>query len=325
MSSLLQAIDSQIEIVEELRHIAIEKLKKAQRQALLIFFTVTIIGLLVLLFVSPSSPPPPPVFIFPVILGGIAAFITHLTITGDSRRAFAAAYKTNIIGGIAKHLQPEIAYFPSSGISQQVFNSLGHYSRPDRYHTEDLFEGTIGATSISFSEAKAEQKYTTTDSEGNTTTHWRTLFMGLIFCADFHKDFHTTLTISPDSESDGFFGRIAQKFQAFGGNLVKLEDPEFEKHFLVRCSDDVQARYILTPDMQQRLLELRRAVGAQLRISMHSSTIYITIPKSTDWFEADLHTSTRNPAHLESIASQMNFLFQIVEILNLNTRIWTKS
>ena len=325
MSNLLEAIQPQINKVEELRFLAIKKSKKGKQKAILFFFVINVIGALIIILSSLNSPVTLPLFIFPFILGIIVAFITYRVIAGDSLKAFEAAYKINIIGGIAKHLQPEISYFPTNGISKQVFNSLGHYSKPDRYHTEDLFEGKIGATSISFAEAKAEEKYTTTDSKGNTKTHWRTLFEGLIFCADFNKHFHTTLTISPDNESDSFFGRIAQKFQAFGGNLVKLEDPEFEKHFLVRCPDDVQARYILTPDMQQRLLELRSEVGDKLRISMHSSTIYITIPKSTDWFEASLHTSTASLGHLQNIASQMNFLFQIVEILNLNTRIWTKS
>ena len=39
--------------------------------------------------------------------------------------------------------------------------------------------------------------------------------------------------------------------------LVKLEDPEFEKHFVVSGEDQVEARYILSTCLMQRLTDFR--------------------------------------------------------------------
>jgi len=57
-----------------------------------------------------------------------------------------------------------------------------------------------------------------------------------------------------------------------------MEDPEFEEHFKVYAGNDQQARYILTPDMQQRILKLRRTHGTSIILSLKKSNIYISIP-----------------------------------------------
>jgi len=324
MSTIVSALEQEINEVEELRLHAYKKNQEAKRMMLKTIGISVLIGVVVALVLQFTKINPVFGLIAPIVIGVVVSFFRYNSIVGDSQKIYSSAYKHKIIGGIAKHLQPEMNYEPYSGISREVFATLGHYSSPDRYNTEDLFHGMVDKTRISFAEAKAEQRRTRTDGKGRTQTYWVTLFKGIIFTADFHKHFNTWITIGPDNESDGFFGRIAQKFQSLGGNLVKLESPEFEKHFLVRCPDDIQARYILTPDIQQRLLDLRSKISMEMRITFQNSSLYITIPQSEDWFEADLKTPVRDLSLLNSVASQMQYLFQIVDIMNLNTRIWTK-
>jgi hypothetical protein len=103
-----------------------------------------------------------------------------------------------------------------------------------------------------------------------------------------------------------------------------MENPEFERHFLVRSPDDVEVRYILTPDMQDRLVDLRTKKNAKIKLSFEDSLVNISITKSQDWFEPNMKESLTENSGIVSIASQMNHLFQIVDILNLNNRIWTK-
>jgi len=42
---------------------------------------------------------------------------------------------------------------------------------------------------------------------------------------------------------------------------IKLGSPEFDKEFLVKGSEDITARNLLDPDMQQRLLAMRDDLG----------------------------------------------------------------
>lgn len=41
-------------------------------------------------------------------------------------------------------------------------------------------------------------------------------------------------------------------------DVVRLEDPEFEKIFVVYSSDEVEARYILSTSFMERLVEFRK-------------------------------------------------------------------
>jgi len=225
MSTIVSALEQEINEVEELRLHAYKKNQEAKRMMLKTIGISVLIGVVVALVLQFTKINPVFGLIAPIVIGVVVSFFRYNSIVGDSQKIYSSAYKHKIIGGIAKHLQPEMNYEPYSGISREVFATLGHYSSPDRYNTEDLFHGMVDKTRISFAEAKAEQRRTRTDGKGRTQTYWVTLFKGIIFTADFHKHFNTWITIGPDNESDGFFGRIAQKFQSLGGNLVSSVYP----------------------------------------------------------------------------------------------------
>ena len=174
-----------------------------------------------------------------------------------------------------------------------------------------------------FSEIFAQEKKTRTDSDGDTQTEWITIFKGLFFIADFNKNLRSWLTIQPDfaEKNFGWFGR---KIQGFSSNLIRLESPDFEKAFVVHGGDQVEARYILTPDMQERLLALRNRYGADIRLFLQNSELNLSIPNPKDWFEPNIRLPANEFSQMQPFINQMCYLFDIVEMLDLNTRIWSK-
>jgi hypothetical protein len=50
----------------------------------------------------------------------------------------------------------------------------------------------------------------------------------------------------------------------------------------------------------------------------------MTISNKDDWFEPMLSRPAHDPGQMTSVLAQMSSCFQIVEDMNLNTRIWTK-
>jgi hypothetical protein len=135
---------------------------------------------------------------------------------------------------------------------------------PDRYRGEDYIEGVIDKTDIRLSELHTEYRQVTYDSKGRRREHWVTIFRGLFISADFHKHFHGVTLVLPDTEQSwlGGFGQWLQSISAKLGNqpgeLVKMEDPEFERLFKVFSTDQVEARYILTPNMIRRIVDFRK-------------------------------------------------------------------
>jgi hypothetical protein len=105
---------------------------------------------------------------------------------------------------------------------------------------------------------------------------------------------------------------------------VKLEDPEFEKMFAVSSTDQIEARYILSPSMMRRLLDLRARHGNELHISFIGNHIYLALPQNSDLFEPP---SLRTPLTVDAvrrIIADLQSVLCIVEELDLNTRIWSK-
>lgn len=259
-----------------------------------------------------------------VIAGGIYCIYTHSKHISGHQAVYTDYYKRKVIAGMTRLIQPDMVYSPERGISEQTFKETGLYtSSVDRYHSEDLFAGKIGKTAMMFSETHAEERRRRTDSKGRSSTYWVTVFKGLLTIVDFNKDFKSWLVIKPDfaEKSFGWFGRVVQNFSS---NLIRLESPEFEEAFVVHGGDQVEARYILTPDLQERLLDLRKWFGDDIRMAFHDSRLHLSIPNSDNWFEPNIKIPANDTSQIHQFLRQMSSIFRIVELLDLNTRIWTK-
>ena len=106
------------------------------------------------------------------------------------------------------------------------------------------------------------------------------------------------------------------------GELVKLEDPRFEKEFVVYSHDQIEARYILTPALMQRIWEYRKKSGKETYFSFVNNRIYVAIEYINDVFEANLYKSLIDFGCIQEYYEDMAHAIGIVEDLNLNTRIW---
>lgn len=124
-------------------------------------------------------------------------------------------------------------------------------------------------------------------------------------------------------KSLGGLGTMFQRMNAQRDPLVKMENTDFEKAFVVYASDAVEANYILTPSLMERILQLRAKLGA-IQLAFYNSVVFISIPWKEDLFEAGIFQSlTDSP--MDKYFQQLQLFACIVEELNLNTRVWTKA
>lgn len=128
------------------------------------------------------------------------------------------------------------------------------------------------------------------------------------------------------------------------GELVKLEDPEFEKYFVVHSNDQVEARYILSTSLMERMVNFREkaGLGGAFYASFVNSKIYIAFPlegkmirrifnktpgefsEFRGFFEPDLSRPIADFETIREYYEDLRLMIGIVEELNLNTRIWGK-
>ncbi len=261
---------------------------------------------------------------FVLVPGIILAVVVYTQMMGGVR----LKYKKLVVPALLKELDPGLSYNPDGCIPKEEFRRSNIFSqRADSYSGEDLVFGSYKGIPVRFSELKAQEKH----SDGKHTTY-QTFFSGVFMVADFNKDFKYSHWVLPDTAEAAFgqvVGNFLQKLSLPGhGHMTRMEDPAFEKKFVVYTEDDVEARYILTPKLMHTMLKLserfRRGVS-KIGFAFMNSNVYIAIPieGGRDLFEmpsrGDLgaDTARRTLEELKEILS-------VFDVMELDLRLWSK-
>ncbi|TCD11701.1 DUF3137 domain-containing protein [Pedobacter frigidisoli] len=268
-------------------------------------------------------------FPIPAVIGGLIPCIyggVLLYQISDELSAYKTAYKNDVIGAALKFLDQSLTISPNQGIDSSEFVYTQLYSQgPDRYKTEDLVTGSAGQTRFYFAEVHAEYK-TTTQTKNGTKTEWHDIFKGIIFAADFNKNFKGVTIVKPKDFGNAIGAWFSKNVFSFGSNdVVQLENPDFTKAFVTYGSDQVEARYLLTPAMMERILKLNAQSSYSITLSFIESRMYIAFPLDRNYFEAPIFKSLLNPDALNDDITTIKFMYDIVKELDLNTRIWGKN
>ncbi|BCM94015.1 hypothetical protein IAD21_05910 [Abditibacteriota bacterium] len=257
----------------------------------------------------------------------ICGLIYNWTVS-SARSAYSDEYKAFVMPALVSHFG-NLNYQARPGLSQSDFIAANLFSRPDRYNSEDLIQGSIGATRLRMSEVHAEERHQTRDANGNHRTEYRDIFKGMLFIFDFNKNFVGQTYVLPEdvTGSMGAFGKMFQKMGAKmtgRGQLVELEDPEFERLFKVDSTDQIEARYILSSSLMRRLVDLRNRQNNVVAAAFIGGQMYLMLAKTDNWFEAP---PMNTPLDMNALLPTLNQLYLatgVVNDLDLNTRIWSK-
>ena len=309
------------ELLTDLRQLEAKR-KQVMTNSLIAGGVVVVLALIVFAVVAAQGGPAV-IGIF-LLIGAVVVGGLICTAIG---KGYKADFKRQIISKLITILEPGLTYHPQSRIERSTFKTSSLFNHHiDRYRGEDLVTGTVGQTQVAFSEIHAEYKTTTRDSKGRTQTQWHTIFKGLFFVADFNKHFNSQTLVLPDTAEKlfGGFGKMLQSWNVARADLIKLEDPEFEREFVVYGSDQIEARYILSTSLMQRIVDFKKKTGTDVYLSFTGSNVYVALPISKNLFEPKYMSSITDFEPILNYARDLALPVGIVDDLNLNTRIWSK-
>lgn len=259
--------------------------------------------------------------LIPIIYGGVLFYKI-----GDELQAYKEAYKRDVIGEALRFLDASLTIDPYRGILAQEFIYSQLFSTdPDRYKTEDLVCGKADKTGFYFAEVHAEYK-TVRQTKNGTRTEWHDIFKGIIFVADFNKNFNGITIVRPKDFGSAIGAWFSKNLFSFNNkDVIKLENIDFDKAFITYGTDQVESRYLLTPAMMERILKLNSNSKYSISLSFIESRMYIAFPLNRNYFEAPIFKSLLNPELLNEDITAIKFMYDIVKELDLNTRIWGKN
>jgi hypothetical protein len=168
---------------------------------------------------------------------------------------------------IFRELNLEFEYQKNLDLEEVLSSRL--FKKPDEYNSDGLIKGVVldfpfKASNISLWEVREER-----DSEGNTRTVRNLIFGGRLYIIDTPFNKRKIIITS------GHHNLPSTK----GMQKTKLESGEFNKLFRVLAEDQIEVRKVLTPNVMERFIDLRKQVG-KFHVSIIENKVYVAIPKS---------------------------------------------
>ena len=241
------------------------------------------------------------------IVAGIIGFAVHGAGRGPLNQIGKRA-KSMIINPVTDPFG--MTFDPDPGVQDSIVDLRGAGLVPewDRSSFEDRLTGERSGVAFEFFEAHLQERRRTTDSKGRTRTRWVTVFDGQCLRFKFHKKFLGRTVVLRDA---GLFNRFGGRR---GMERVKLESNAFEDAFEVYGTDQVEARFLLTPDLMQRLIELEKVFrGGKLRCAFQNEELLIAL-EGGDLFEpGSMFTPLDNPERVRELLDDFAAIFNLID------------
>ena len=243
----------------------------------------------------------------PGVFFGISVYgVVSALLTASKRRNFRSNFKSRIVASIAKSFG--LSYDESDGLTADEFFEI-YDCYINEQSSEDMMSGEVQGVRVRFSDFYAAEKVRT---KNGTRTDVK--FQGVLFVADFHKRLNCEVRVCHKNS------RNLRKY----GQRANMDDVKFEEFFNVYTTDQVGARYALTPLLMQRLTEVYLRLGSQINAVLREDKIYVAIETWRDNFEPRIDCSLKQDATIELYVDEIGALAGIVSELNLNRKIWSE-
>jgi len=297
-----------------------EDRKELAKKLIYVGIVIGTLALAIVYFILSNSTSHSEMDFAPLIIGGALFMWAKKSMSKD----YSHEFKDNIIHPLIKQIDEALTYSKTLCIAQRHFQASKIFTKGiDRYRGNDLVKGNLEGVRLRFSDIHAE--YETRDSKGRSS--WHTIFQGLFLVADFNKDFKGKTVILPDKAEKSFgklVGSWLQSKNMSRDELVKMDNPEFEKHFVVYATDQVEARYILTHSMMKRLLDYKKRIKVPLNISFVDKQVFLALEYNKDLFEPTVFSTLLKYELIKEYITTLQLAIGIIEELKLNEKIWSK-
>lgn len=250
-------------------------------------------------------------FIITIILAipGLIVLLIGQGIFKKLRKEFKHKY----LGKIIQDTYSNCVYEMNNGVSMDYALSTRIIPRCDRYSSEDLIKGSFEDVDFITCDIKAEERRQYTDSKGNVHYQYVTIFLGRLLVFEFNKNFEG-ITIG----SEDIFN-----CQTFGLKRRKFESDAFNKKYKVYTNDDLNAFYIITPQIIERLMELEQKNKGRCSFSFINNKFFFAINNSKDTFELSLFKKINDESMNECLKDVFS-MRDIIKDLKLNLKIYKK-
>jgi hypothetical protein len=295
LSEIRQELSSVLFNAEEIR------LEKASKYKNGVIFTLSSVLLGISFIVMALMKFNPLLFFVLGIIFLLASIIVYNFTASKAQKEYKNHFKSNILKRIVETMMPDVNYQAEHGVKKTDFNSSQLFSSNHNvYEAEDYFSGKHNGVSFEMSELDVKRRSQSTsfsNGQTKTTTNTTSIFKGIFIIINSNKSTYGETYILPDSAEKMFgnFGKFLQKSLgslAHKGSLIYLEQyPDFEKHFVVYCTEEIESQKLLSQNLIQSILDIYARWKVLPSFAFIQNKIYVAVPYRKDLLKVSLHKS----------------------------------
>ncbi len=139
-------------------------------------------------------------------------------------------------------------------------------------------------------------------------------FRGMFCWLSFNKTLNGHTVILPNNRTTRLDRMVSMNFS--DEQQVRLEDPRFTKHFVVYSTDQIEARYVLTTALMERIVTLKERFNRPILLSFQHQRVYIAVENENGLFSFP-SGKVDSMAILEELAHDIETALGITKTLNL--------
>lgn len=242
-----------------------------------------------------------------IVIGIILIVVS--TIKGNK---FKAKLQKELLSAIMMKTYEDITYFPNKGIDEATLMKPNFFVKADRFTSSNLFNARYETTKFTMSDYQIEKMRVYSDGK-NVNTQYQVVARGRFFVFDFERDFKNTVKVLEKA----FFASGKASNLLSGLSKVELESIEFNKKFQTLSNDQTTAFYILTPQVQEKMLELEQLFHGEIYFCFDKHYLYIAVNDHKSSFSISLYKKISDEV-LNRIVKEVSIPKSFIDALKLN-------
>ena len=291
--------------IDELEQLRKETVKKCN---ITIFIGIIILVLIIALFI----------FIFGTI-NNILIFLIFVdfAIVSAINSGFKNKYKNKFMQSLlpiaVQSILTNVVVDVNRGISRALIDSTHSMSTGDIFSSNNYVSGYYKDIKAEMSDVHIQDE--STDSDGHTT--YTTIFRGQWMIFDFNKYFKSNIQVWEKK----VFGSISKRV-SFKQHKVEMEDIDFNKKFKVIADNDLDAFYILTPRIMERIKEVEQAINGTLLMVFLNNQLHVGVYNNKTTFKLNVRKKINFEEFATNSIKDLDAIVKFIDILELDNNLF---
>lgn len=237
-----------------------------------------------------------------------ACMIIFGKILKNITKEYKKLYKENFVVKVLKDKLDDVKYDYERGLEERYVRRFGISKMGNRYESEDYLKASYKG--IEFEQADVS----ISNKNDDTTTVY---FKGRMFAFDF--PYKSVSSVQIFTKGFPFQGTPMENYNM---KKIKMESENFNKLFDVKSANEMEAFYVLTPQMMEKI-EIIKQKYNHVGLNFQNNKLFLGIWTVVDTFDGDPKRKINYLGEKEAILKEVEVITDIIDALDLTKDITT--